>query len=224
MSSTLWRARRRGERPVIYGRDRERAQLRELLDDAIAGHGSLVLISGEAGIGKTTLVDDLIHEAEERDCLVLTGGCYDLTTTPPYGPWAEMLRGYRPGDGDPPLPAWFRNPEELEKVGSQAALFEETASFFASVATGQPLVVVLEDLHWSDDASLEALRHLARHVHASPILMVATYREDEITRRHILYQVLPLVIRESDDSGFRSVISMPARSGLLSSTISSGRG
>ncbi len=67
---------------MIYGRDRERAQLRELLEDAIAGHGSLVLISGEAGIGKTTLVDDLIHEAEQRGCLVLTGGCYDLTTTP----------------------------------------------------------------------------------------------------------------------------------------------
>ena len=63
MSSTLWRSRRRGERPVIYGRDRERAQLRELLDDAIAGRGSLVLISGEAGIGKTTLVDDLISLA-----------------------------------------------------------------------------------------------------------------------------------------------------------------
>ena len=66
MSSTYWRARRRGERPVIYGRERERAELNELLEDAFNGHGSLVLISGEAGIGKTTLVDDLIHEAETR--------------------------------------------------------------------------------------------------------------------------------------------------------------
>ena len=73
MSSTLWRSRRRGERPLIYGRERERAQLRELLDDAIAGHGSLILISGEAGIGKTTLADDLIHEADGRGCLVADG-------------------------------------------------------------------------------------------------------------------------------------------------------
>ena len=197
MSSTLWRSRRRGERPVIYGRDRERAQLRELLDDAIAGHGSLVLVSGEAGIGKTTLVDDLIHEAEQQDCLVLTGGCYDLTTTPPYGPWREVLRAYQPSEGGPPLPSWMGNPEEMERVGSQARLFDETRAFFESVAKRQPLVIVLEDLHWSDAASLEALRYLARHLADVPWLVIATYRDDEITRRHQLARMLPALVRES---------------------------
>ncbi|CAN5628991.1 AAA family ATPase [soil metagenome] len=197
MSSALWRARRRGERPVIYGRDRERARLRELLNDAIAGHGSLVLISGEAGIGKTTLVDDLIQEARERDCLVLAGGCYDLTTTPPYGPWVEALRSYRQNDGLPPLPAWFGNPKVLEQVGSQVALFEETRQFLTAVASHLPLVVVLEDLHWSDGASLEALRYLARQLSDDAILLVVTYRDDELTRRHELYQLLPLLVRES---------------------------
>ena len=182
---------------MIYGRDRERAQLRELLDDAIAGHGSLVLISGEAGIGKTTLVDDLIHEAEQRNCLVLTGGCYDLTTTPPYWPWAEVIRGYDPPDGGTPIPIWFANPEAMEQMGSQAQLFEEARRFFAEVAINQPLVIVLEDLHWSDNASLDALRFLSRQISNEPWLIVATYRDDEITRRHQLFQLLPALVRES---------------------------
>ena len=182
---------------MIYGRDRERAQLREILDDAIAGHGSLVLISGEAGIGKTTLVDDLIHEARERGCLVLAGGCYDLTTTPPYGPWAEVIRDYAPPDGGAPFPSWFANPEALEQMSSQAQLFEEARRFFAEVANAQPLMIVLEDLHWSDAASLDAFRYLSRHLANIPLLLVATYRDDEITRRHRLFQLLPVLVRES---------------------------
>ena len=182
---------------MIYGRDRERAQLRELLDDAIAGHGSLVLISGEAGIGKTTLVDDLIHEARDRNCLVLTGGCYDLTTTPPYGPWIEVLRDYRPAEDYPNLPVWFGNPEEVGRVGSQARLFEETRVFFASVAEKQPLMIVLEDLHWSDTASLDALRYLTRQFSDISVMLAATYRDDEITRRHQLSRMLPAIVRES---------------------------
>ena len=182
---------------MIYGRDRERAQLRELLDDVEDGHGSLVLIGGEAGIGKTTIIDDLVEEAHDRECLVLSGGCYDLTTTPPYGPWTEVLNRYRPGEDDPNLPPWFHNPEEFEQVGSQQALFEETARFFRAVAGQQPVLVVLEDLHWSDPATLEALRYLARGLADDAVLLVASYRDDELTRRHELYQLMPVLIRES---------------------------
>ncbi len=216
MSSNLWRSRRRRERPVIYGRDRERAQLREILDDAIAGHGSLVLISGEAGIGKTTLVDDLIHEAEQQGCLVPSGGCYDLTTTPPYGPWGEVIRGYDPPKGGAPFPNWFANPEAMEQMGSQAQLFEEARRFFAEVASRQPLVIVLEDLHWSDPASLDALRYLGRALADAPILTIATYRDDEITRRDPLSLLLPALVREAgavrlpvtrlDQDGLRDLI------------------
>ena len=181
----------------IIGRDRERAQLRELLDAAIAGHGSLALISGEAGIGKTTLVDDLITSARDAGCLVLSGGCYDLTTTPPYGPWAEALRRHEPRADQPQTPAWFSDPDTLGEIGSQAALFEEARRFFFELAESQPMVVVLEDLHWSDNASLEALRYLARTLRETPILIVVTYREDELTRRHELYQLLPSLVRES---------------------------
>jgi ATP/maltotriose-dependent transcriptional regulator MalT len=181
----------------IVGREREQAQLRQVLDDALTGHGRLVLLSGEAGIGKTTLVNDLLTSARDNDCLVLSGGCYDLTTTPPYGPWIEALRGYGLDGSAPGLPSWFGNPEELERVGSQARLFQETAQFLRDIACRQTLVIVLEDLHWSDRASLDALRYLSRSLTNAAILLLATYRDDEITRRHDLYQLLPVLVREN---------------------------
>ena len=93
MVSGRWHRQSR-TRPALYGRERERARLRGLLGDAIADRGSLVLISGEAGIGKTALVEDLIRRAEGLNCLILTGRCYDLTATPPYGPWIEAITDY----------------------------------------------------------------------------------------------------------------------------------
>src|ERR671932_1671572 len=79
--------------PPLVGRDREEALLRERLAAALAGRGSLVLIGGEAGIGKTALAEALLAEATERGALALVGRCYDLSETPPYGPWAEALAG-----------------------------------------------------------------------------------------------------------------------------------
>ncbi len=88
--------------PLLVGREREQVILRQALDEMLAGHGSLVLVSGEAGIGKTTLVDWLADQADEAGCLVLKGGCYDLTTTPPYGPWLEVIEHYSPTAELPP--------------------------------------------------------------------------------------------------------------------------
>jgi predicted ATPase len=72
------------------GRERELGVLRQHLEAALTGHGSLVLIGGEVGIGKTALAEALCREATERGALVLVGRCYDLTETPPYGPWVEI--------------------------------------------------------------------------------------------------------------------------------------
>src|SRR5688572_390559 len=104
--------------PAIVGREREQTALREALAAALAGRGSLVLIGGEAGIGKTTLAEAICAEAEAQGALVLVGRCYDLAETPPYGPWAEALaRSSRSGD----LPA----PPDLGGAGvsSQSSLF-----------------------------------------------------------------------------------------------------
>ena len=90
--------------PLLVGREREQAVLLEALAAALAGRGSLVLIGGEAGIGKTALAEALLAEAAALGALVLVGRCYDLSETPPYGPWAEALARAPRGDG-PPLPA-----------------------------------------------------------------------------------------------------------------------
>src|SRR5438046_1652573 len=82
----------------LVGRERESAVLRESLAAALGGRGSLVLIGGEAGIGKTALAEVLCSEASDQGSLVLSGRCYDLSETPPYGPWLELFAGYAPTD------------------------------------------------------------------------------------------------------------------------------
>jgi hypothetical protein len=89
--------------PLLVGREREQSILRDALNNALAGRGSLVLIGGEAGIGKTALAEATLAEAGDRGALVLVGRCYDLSETPPYGPWAEAL-ARAPRDGDLPSP------------------------------------------------------------------------------------------------------------------------
>ncbi len=186
------------ERPLLVGREKEQSQLRNALDTMLAGRGGTILVGGEAGIGKTTLVEDLCIDAEERGCLVLWGHAYDLSVTPPYGPWLEIFRQYRGIGGDlPSVPAFIFDTEELAKIGSQETLFAEVTDFLRSVAVQRPLVLVLDDLHWFDQASLDFVRFLARQVSQHPILILATYRSDELHRRHLLYTLLPLLVREA---------------------------
>src|SRR5215217_4545783 len=96
---------RPGDPPPLVGREREQAVLRDALAAALAGRGSLVLIGGEAGIGKTTIAETVLAEAAAAGGLVLVGRCYDLAETPPYGPWAEALERAPNGEGLPTLPA-----------------------------------------------------------------------------------------------------------------------
>src|SRR5919202_741915 len=91
--------------PPLVGREREQAILRDALAAALTGHGSLVLIGGEAGIGKTALAEWTLTEAAERGALALVGRCYDLSETPPYGPWAEAFERPPAGHERAPLPA-----------------------------------------------------------------------------------------------------------------------
>jgi DNA-binding CsgD family transcriptional regulator len=181
---------------LVVGRAREQVFLREELAAAIGGNGRLILLGGEAGIGKTTLANDIAREATARGATVLAGHCFDLTNTPPYGPWLDLVAGYRPTDTLPPPPATFAG-GTLTGITSQAALFAEVRGFVAALAATRPAVIVLEDLHWADPASLELLRHIAPHIGALPLLLVATYRVDELTRRHPFYQQLPALVREA---------------------------
>jgi predicted ATPase len=185
------------DRPPLVGRERELGVLRQRLDAALAGYGSLVLIAGEAGIGKSALADAMCQEAEEQDALVLTGRCFDLTETPPYGPWLYLFSRYRPSDPLPPHPTPFAQSGVVGEVASRATLFNSVLDFFRAVSDQTPLVVLLDDLHWADSASLDLLRFLAQSLATLPMLLIATYRSDELTRRHPLYSLLPLLVRES---------------------------
>src|SRR5688500_11508971 len=90
--------------PLLVGRGSEQRLLRDQLTEATTRQGRLVLLGGVAGIGKTSLAKDLAREAADRGLLVLTGHCYDLSATPPYGPWLDLATGYRPNGDLPPLP------------------------------------------------------------------------------------------------------------------------
>ena len=181
-------------RPV--GRDRELGLLQQSLSRLLHGESGFVLIGGEAGIGKTTLVRWLAGQARQRGVIVLTGHCYELESTPPYGPWQELARD-APGD-------LFRelaraNPVDLAHplltAGShdlRAAVQDE----LANVASESPVLLVLEDMHWADRESLELTRYLTRTIGAQPLLLVMTYRDAELHPAQPLYQTLPYLVRE----------------------------
>jgi tetratricopeptide (TPR) repeat protein len=188
---------RADDAPPLVGRERELALLARQLTTALAGRGGLVLLGGEAGVGKTSVVEALAAEAAARGALVLVGRCYDLTETPPYGPWAELFGGYPAHTDLPPLPAAFAGPGEVGGAAGREALFRQVRDFLAAVAAQRPLVVLLDDLHWADPASLDLLRVVARQLAGLPLLLLATYRADELARGHPLAQLLPLLVREA---------------------------
>jgi len=181
----------------LAGRERELALLREKLSAAKGSKGGLVLIGGEAGIGKTTLAESASHEAERQGFVVLEGHCFDLADTPPYGPWIDLFAHYVPSPSSPPLPPAFTQRGTVGAVSSQMALFVAVEDFLTALTTQRPAVILLDDLHWSDPASLDLLRFLARSVATRPLLILITYRSDELTRRHSLYALLPQLARDA---------------------------
>jgi DNA-binding CsgD family transcriptional regulator len=194
-SSQLTRA---SELPApLVGRAAERALLREQLDAALAGQGRLVLIGGEAGIGKTTLAREVCREAAMEGATVLVGHCFDLTATPPYGPWLDLGVRYRPDGELPELPDALIS-GKIDEIESQTELFEQVRSFLANVAAVRPTVMVIEDLHWADAASLDLLRSIVPRLVSLPLLTVVTYRVDELTRRHPFYHQLPGLVRDTE--------------------------
>jgi DNA-binding CsgD family transcriptional regulator len=181
----------------LIGRDRELAILRAQLDAAITGHGGLVLIGGEAGIGKTALAEAVCADASQQGALVLVGHCYDLSETPPYGPWTEARSQFPPSSGSPPgsiplLPNALRT-----AARSSQEFFAEVRAFFTDAAMRQPLLLLLDDMQWADPASLDLLRFLARSLATLPLLLVVNYRPDNLDDHHPLAQLIPLLVREA---------------------------
>lgn len=149
------------------------ADLDATLDAAATGRGSLVFIAGEAGIGKTTLVT--AFAARHAGVRTLTGACDNLSTPPPLGPLHDMA------DRTPAVAA-------LLDVESRHELF---VGFLDHVSTpGRPTIVVIEDVHWADTATLDLLRFVGRRAGRTTATVLATYRSDEVGRTHPLRAVL----------------------------------
>lgn len=156
---------------MLVERDAELDTLAASADRAAAGHGSVVLILGEAGIGKTSLVRAFLRSVEGT-ARVLAGTCDDLLTPRTFGP----LRDAASSVGGPMAEALAGEPDP-ESV--YAALLHELSR------PGAPTILVVEDLHWADDATLDALRFITRRLERLRALVVLTYREDEIQPDHL---------------------------------------
>lgn len=197
---------------AIVGREPERRQLHDLLARARDGHGNLALIGGEAGIGKTTLVDDLVREAEAQGGLILHGVCYDLELAPPYAVWLDMLRRFTPPDDQPRPPEALTNPAGRDSLRGSDELHSMVYTYLRDTSEHHPLLIVLEDLHWADEASLDLLRSIARTSRSLPALIVGSYRDAELTPTQPLYQRLPMIVREARPTACRSGRSTRQRS------------
>ncbi len=202
---------------LFVGRQREMAELRSALDDAIAGHGRLVMLAGEPGIGKTRTAQELASYAEHQGAQVLWGWCYEYRGAPPYWPWLQCIRTYMesaepdqlrqemgPGAADiseilPELTVkleGLERPPALEPEQARFRLFFSITPFLKNISRSQPFVLVLDDLHWADESSLLLLEFLAREIVTSSIIVIGTYREEEVSGGHPLVQTLGSLVRE----------------------------
>jgi len=208
-------------RPVqtpFIGRERERADLRRAVEDARVGHGSFVLVSGEAGVGKTRLLQEIDAEADARGLRVLTGHSAKDEGQAPYLPFTEMIEQ---GMVTPRSPATLRHslgeaaseiariapalrlvvpeipaPLDLPPEQARRYLWLSMREFIGRAATERPLLLVFEDLHWADESTLLLLEYLAPNLPDMPVMVVGTFRDNEVEPSSPLTRILNQLVRE----------------------------
>jgi tetratricopeptide (TPR) repeat protein len=191
-----------GER--FIGREHELHELHERLARARAGRGGLVLLVGEPGIGKTRTAEELAARGDLPERCVLWGRCPEQEGAPAFWPWVQALRGHaaraepdhlREDLGSAALDVARVVPAIRERLPHLAApdshdpaearfrVFDAIAEWLRRAAARDPLLVILDDLHWADQDSLLLLEHVAREARTSRLLLLGTYREAEMRRR-----------------------------------------
>jgi predicted ATPase/DNA-binding CsgD family transcriptional regulator len=209
---TLSGSRQRARAARMVGRQAQLSELHAHLAAARRGSGGLVLIGGDAGMGKSRLAREFLAQAASAAGLsVLRGRCYDEHLAVPYAPFVDALQAYLRERGgrarDERLAAVAGVLAELDSAPPPEAtadphsqkrrLFESICrALWPQPSTPECRVVLLEDLHWSDQTSLELLGYLARAAQSARVLLLGTYRADEIQRRHPLARLIADLGRE----------------------------
>lgn len=195
----------------LTGRQQELHQLWTLFEASTTGHTQIVFVSGEPGIGKTRLLQEVATRAEEVGALVLRGGASEAEGMPPYLPFLEALGGYirtapreqlriHAGPMAPilatilpeltlvlgELPLSYPLPAEQARL----RLYEAVGMFLAAIATTAPIVLLFDDLQWADPASLDLLLHMARQHSSTRLFLLGTYRTDELVGNPALERTL----------------------------------
>jgi tetratricopeptide (TPR) repeat protein len=204
---------------MFVGRERELAELEAHLEAAAAGHGGVVLLGGEPGVGKTRLLDELATRARPRGVTALWGRCWEEGGAPPYWPWVQVLRAeLRRGTPErlfaevgaqsallsvilPELAARTGpRPADvmagLESVDERFALFDAVAACFRAIASHGPVLLLLDDVHAADRPSLRLLAFLAHELRGTPVLVVCAHREAEVRARPAVAEVLAEAARD----------------------------
>ncbi|WP_420876669.1 ATP-binding protein, partial [Streptomyces niveiscabiei] len=191
--------------PVFVGRADELGALNDALARAAAGEPQALVVGGEAGVGKTRLVEEFGAVAERQGAVVAVGGCVEIGADGlPFAPFSTALRALRRALPDELAAAAAGQEEELARLLPElgetargrhdeegtARLFELTARLLERVADGRTVVVVIEDLHWADTSTRHLLAYLFRTLRTGRLLVLATYRSDDIHRRHPLRPLL----------------------------------
>src|SRR5262245_60784680 len=202
----------------FVGRAAELARLGQRMRAARSGHGAVVLLEGEAGIGKTRTLEELAETVRAEGATVLWGRCYEGEAARPYGPFAEALSEYARRAAAETLRADLgvgaaaltrlvpelceRLPDLPEPVALQpdeerVRLLDAVVQWLLALAARAPTVVVIDDLHWADHGTVAMLRHVARFARRGQLLVLGAYRDVEIDGQHPLRDALGTLPRET---------------------------
>jgi DNA-binding CsgD family transcriptional regulator len=201
---------RRVSSPIFVGRVAERAALSEALDRAIAGKPGIVLVGGEAGIGKSRLLAEATTLAAAAGVTAVGGACMDVAAgTLPYAPFLDIVHDLHRAGRTASLPAPTRaelgrlvpeiGPRRRDGLGGgqggQGRLFAAVRDALGDASASAPILVTIEDLHWADTSTLDLVTYLARSMQNERCLLVATARIDTLHRRHPLLGIVAELTR-----------------------------